>query len=166
MVKCCRRVRVRRSQIPFVICPLLGSFLRAPAVSRADVIVLANRTPAQVAFRFVPKSGEAQQFTLPASETLPLFLDGKADIVFAANAGQKRYSLDSNCAYYFFRGPDGKVDLQKIGLGEDGTAAEGRKLPENASRAPKLSIPVKILVDEDERARPGVWEQRLKRRIE
>ena len=80
--------------------------------------------------------------------------------------GQKRYTLDANCAYYFGRSPDGRVDLQKIGLGEDGTAAEGRKLPESASRAPKLSIPVKILVDEEEPGRPGIWEQRLKRRVE
>ncbi len=133
--------------------------------ARADVIVLANRTPAPVGFRFVPKSGEAQQLTLPTGETVPLFLDGKADVIFATTGGQKRYTLDANCAYYFGRGQDGRVDLQKIGLGEDGTAAEGRKLPESASRAPKVSIPVKILVDEEEPGRPGIWEQRLKRRV-
>src|SRR6476620_10049835 len=32
--------------------------------ARADVIVLANRTPAPVGFRFVPNSGQAQQLTL------------------------------------------------------------------------------------------------------
>jgi hypothetical protein len=148
--------------------PTLVILLYAIAVSsaHADVIVLANRTPATVGFRFVPKSGAAQQLTIPAGETLPLFLDGKADVIFAAVGGQKRYALDSNCAYYFGRSPDGRVDLQKIGLGEDGTAAEGRKLPESASRAPTLTIPVKILVDEEEPGRPGVWEQRLKRRVE
>jgi hypothetical protein len=134
--------------------------------AHADVIVLANRTPASVGFRFVPKSGEAQQLSLPKGDTMPLFLDGKADIVFAAKGGQKHYTLDANCAYYFGRGQGGSVDLQKIGLGEDGTAADGRKLPESASRAPKLSIPVKILVDEEEPGRPGIWEQRLKRRVE
>ena len=72
--------------------------------AHADVIVLANRTPAPVGFRFVPKSGEAQQLTLPVGETMPLYLDGKADVVFAANGGQKRYTLDANCAYYFGRG--------------------------------------------------------------
>ena len=61
---------------------------------------------------------------------------------------------------------DGRIDLQKIGLGEDGTAAEGRSCPESASRAPKISIPVKILVDEEEPGRPGIWEQRLRRRVE
>src|SRR5215204_4550270 len=73
--------------------------------THADVIVLANRTPAPIGFRFVPKSGEAQQLNLPTAETIPLFLDGKADVVFAASGGQKRYTLDANCAYFFGRGP-------------------------------------------------------------
>ncbi len=145
---------------------LLLLFGFATFSARADVIVLANRTQAPVGFRFVPKSGEAQQLNLPVGETMPLYLDGKADVVFAANAGQKRYTLDANCAYYFGRDKDGRVDLQKIGLGEDGTAAEGRKLPDRASRAPTVMIPVKILVDEEEPGRPGIWEQRLKRRVE
>src|SRR6187455_2213984 len=96
-------------------------------LANADVIVVANRTQAPVGFRFVPKSGAAQQLNLPVGDTMPLYLDGKADIVFAAGVGQKRYTLDANCAYYFGRDKDGHVDLQKIGLGEDGTAAEGRK---------------------------------------
>jgi hypothetical protein len=134
--------------------------------ARADVIVLANRTQMPIAFRFVPKSGEAQQLTLPVGETMPLYLDGKADLTFAANGAQKHYALDANCAYYFGRAKDGRVDLQKIGLGEDGTAADGRKLPDKASHTPLLTIPVKILVDEEEPARPGIWEQRLRRRVE
>ena len=72
--------------------------------ARADVIVLANRTPTAIGFRFVPHSGEAQQLNLPAGETMPLYLDGKADVVFAVNGSQKRYNLDANCAYYFGRG--------------------------------------------------------------
>jgi hypothetical protein len=147
-----------------VVCWLTAFWSGRPA--NADVIVLANRTPAAVGFRFVPKSGAAQQLTLPTGDTLPLFLDGKADVIFATLGGQKNYTLDANCAYYFGRGPDGRVDLQKIGLGEDGTAADGRKLPETASRAPAVTIPVKILVDEEEPGRPGIWERRLRRRVE
>src|SRR4051812_26605180 len=104
------------------------------ATLRADVIVLANRTPAQVPVRFVPVSGQAQQLMVPAGEAMPLFLDGKADVYFSSREGPKHYTLDANCAYYFGRSSDGRVDLQKIGLGEDGTAAEGRKLPGSANR--------------------------------
>src|SRR6266403_2373283 len=156
---------------PKPVCHCLQIFLFlfcgfAISAAHADVIVLANRSPAPVGFRFVPNSGQAQQLTLPAGETMPLYLDGKADMTFATNGGQKRYPLDANCAYYFGRSQDGRVDLQKIGLGEDGTATEGRKLPDRASRAPAVTIPVKILVDEEEPGRTGIWEQRLKRRVE
>jgi hypothetical protein len=135
--------------------------------ARADVIVIANRTPAPIAFRFVPVSGDALQLNLPAGETLPLFLDGKANLFFSTTGGgQQRYTLEANCAYYFGRGQNGRVEFQKIGLGDDGTAADGRKLPDRASRAPTLTIPVKVLVDEEEPGRPGVWQTRLKRRVE
>src|SRR5437763_493877 len=118
--------------------------------AHADVIVLANRTGAQVPLRFLPVAGEAQQLTLPPDETVPLYLDGKADILFASKGATKQFSLDANCAYFFGRGPGGQIDLQKIGLGVDSMAADGRKLPGNASRGSTVMIPVKILVDEEE----------------
>src|SRR4051812_6972218 len=43
-------------------------FASAVSSAQADVIVLANRTPASIGFRFVPKSGEAQQLNLPKGE--------------------------------------------------------------------------------------------------
>jgi hypothetical protein len=133
---------------------------------RADVIVLANRSGGLVPLRFIPASGAAQQLTLPADETLPLFLDGKADVSFSVKGFTKQYTLDANCAYFFGRNPNGPIDLQKIGLGEDGTATEGRKLPESAGRALSITIPVKVLVDEEEPARPQIWERRLRSRVE
>jgi hypothetical protein len=145
----------------------IGALGLAGVTARADVIVIANRTTAPIPFRFVPVSGSALQLNLPSGETLPLFLDGKANLFFAtSNGGQKRYTLDANCAYYFGRSQDGRVDLQRIGLGDDSVAAEGRKLPDRASRAHLLTIPVKVLVDEEEPGRSGIWQQRLKRRVE
>lgn len=144
----------------------LGVVLALTAATRADVIVLSNRTSAAVPFRFVPQNGAAQQITLAVDTTMPLFLDGKANVFFASQGAPKRYTLDANCAYYFARTADGRVDLQKIGLGETGVAAEGRKLPGKATHMPQVTIPVKILVDEEERALPAVWEQRLRRRVE
>ncbi len=134
--------------------------------ARADVIVLANRAGVQVPLRFVPASGEAQQLTLGVEETVPMFLDGKGDVTFASQGAPRHYTLDSNCAYFFWRSPNGQVDLQKIGLGEDGTAAEGRNLPGSAGHTPTVMIPVKILVDEEEPARRTVWERRLRAHVE
>ena len=77
----------------------------------------------------------------------------------------RHYTLDSNCAYFFWRSPNGQVDLQKIGLGEDGTATEGRNLPGSAGHTPTVMIPVKILVDEEEPSRRTIWERRLRGRV-
>ncbi|HVT27991.1 MAG TPA: matrixin family metalloprotease [Lacipirellulaceae bacterium] len=143
----------------------IGLALGACPVGCADVIVLANRTAAPISARFVPVSGAAQILTLDAGETAPVFLDGKAKVTFTSNGALKSYALDANCAYFFGRSPAGRIDLQKIGLGEDGTATDGRHLPGSASGARNVMIPVKILVDEEEPSRQAVWERRLRGRV-
>lgn len=135
-------------------------------VAIGDVIVLANRTGVQLPLRFLPAAGQAQQVTLPVGEVMPLFLDGKAQVEFSSPGGSKRYAVDANCAYFFGRRGDGRIDMQKIGLGEDGSTSRGRSLPGSASRAPSATIAVKILVDEEEPARQQHWERRLRRRVE
>ncbi|HEX5471121.1 MAG TPA: M12 family metallo-peptidase [Lacipirellulaceae bacterium] len=115
--------------------------------------------------RFVPVSGAAQSIRLDPGETAPLFLDGKASVTFSSNGVLARNSLEANCAYFFGAGPTGRVTLQKIGLGEDGTAIDGRNLPGSAATARTLMIPVKILVDEEEPSRPAIWQRRLRGRV-
>jgi hypothetical protein len=138
--------------------------LQAIDAARADVIVLANRTDRPVPLRFTPESGGSQQLTLPVGDVVPLFLNGKARVEFTSPGGAKRYLLDANCAYYFGRAPSGRLDLQKIGLGEDGTALSGRALPGGIGAATEISV--KIAVDEEEPGRRVHWERRLRRRVE
>ncbi len=134
--------------------------------ANADVIVLANRMATSIQFQFQPVVGETQVVSLPSGESTPMFVDGRASLLFNTQSGAKRYQLDANCAYYFGRGPGGRVDLQKIGLGEDATTMRGRSLPGSASRAPIATIPVKVFVDEEEPSRQAYWERRARRRIE
>jgi hypothetical protein len=137
-----------------------------PGAAIGDVIVLANRTGAPLTVRFMPLAGQAEQLTLASGDVLPMFVDGAANVAFGPAAGARRYLADPNCAYFFGRRRDGQIDLHKIGLGEDATTAGGRELPGSASRAPAITIPVKILVDEEEPGRQAMWERRLRRRIE
>jgi hypothetical protein len=138
----------------------------ANCAANADVIVLANRTAISIQFQFQPLVGEAQVVSLPSGESMPMFLDGRANLLFNTQSGSKRYQLDANCAYYFGRGAGGRVDLQKIGLGEDATTMRGRSLPGSAGRAPIATIPVRVFVDEEEPSRQAYWERRARRRIE
>jgi hypothetical protein len=137
------------------------------AAARADVIVLANRTPSVLSAVVTPSVGAAQRVLMSAGESVPVFVDGRAHVDFASRGRPKRYQLDANCAYFFGRNRDGSTDLQKIGLGDDANTIQGRTLPGSAATAPPVAIiPVKLLVDEEEAARQQVWERRLRQRIE
>jgi hypothetical protein len=137
----------------------------AVRMSDADVIVLANRTNRPVSLRVGSTDGTMQPLTLSVGDVTPVFADGKARVEFASAGSAKRYSLDTNCAYFFGRSADGRLDLQRIGLGEDGTALGGRNLPGNAV-GPAAVVTVKLCVDEEEPARRAHWERRLRRRVE
>lgn len=143
---------------------LLWSFVSTSA-TLADVVVLANRTAGRVVARMRPVTGRPFEVTLPSGDVQPLFTDGRMYVEFASREGAKKYLLDANSAYFFGMTGDGRLDLQKIGLGGDRTTAEGRPLPGSAATAPVATIPVKLLVDEDEPAKQIVWERRLRARI-
>ena len=132
----------------------------------ADVIVLANRTGRELPLRFAPVNGSAQSVTLGIGENKPLFADGKANVSYSSPGGPKNYLADANCAYFFGRNNEGRIDMQRIGLGEDGTLARGHTLPGTANQVQTTTYTVKILVDEDEPGRQVVWEHRLRRRVE
>jgi hypothetical protein len=135
-------------------------------VVHGDVIVLANRTTSQLTVRFMPVAGQAEQVTMAPGDVTPMFVDGAARVAFGPAAGQRPLLLDPDCAYYFGRKRDGQIGLQKIGLGEDDATAGGRLLPGGVNRTATTTIPVKILVDEEEPGRQMIWERRLRRRIE
>jgi len=136
-----------------------------PSAAQADVVVLANRSGSRVVAQIKPVSARPYELSLPTGDVLPLFSDGRMYVEFATREGTKKYLLDANSAYFFGMSRDGRLDLQKIGLGGDRTTADGRRLPGSAGTAPVGTIPVKLLVDEDEPAKQIVWERRLRTRI-
>jgi len=143
----------------------LGFSVCSALRASADVIVLANRAPIAIQAQLKPVVGATQNVTLASGDVEPLFVDGQAYMQFNVGGGPKRYLLDANSAYYFGRANDGRIDLQKIGLGGDKKSAAGRTLPGRAATAPLAVIPVKILVDEEEPARRPLWERRLRERV-
>ena len=145
---------------------LLAAALLIVESAAADVIVLANRTPNAIPVEVKPAAASAQRLTLASGDSVPVFVDGRAYVSFASREGMRRYLLDANSAYYFGQTADGRLDLQEIGLGDDTSTAQGRTLPGRAATAPIATIPVKILVDEEEPARPLHWERRLRERVE
>jgi Matrixin len=158
-----RRWNVRLESLTYGVCVGLVLCARPAA---ADVIVLANRATGPVKLSVKPVTGATINLTLAPEDVVPVFVDGKARLEFDSKGETKRYLLDADAAYYFGKANDGHIDLQKIGLGDDKQSAEGRNLPGSAATTPPLVIPVKILVDEEEAAKPLVWERRLRARVE
>jgi hypothetical protein len=135
-------------------------------VSSGAVIVLANRSGSALTLRFQPTPGRAQQVSLPANEVRPMFVNGGARIEFTVSGQVKQYQLDPNCAYFFGRDSAGRVDMQKIGLGDESAALPGPSAPAAIGDPSPPAIAVKILVDEEEPALQFAWETRLRRRVE
>lgn len=155
---------MRRGNAAVVILCLLAAFDASPAP--ADVIVLANRTSGRVTARVNPVAGRPIDLSLPPRDVVPVFTDGRAYIEFTSRGQKQRYLLDANSAYFFGTGSDRRLGLQKIGLRGNRTTAEGRRLPGSASSTSVGTIPIKILVDEEEPTKQKLWERKLRRRVE
>jgi len=129
--------------------------------SRADVIVLANRTAEQITFHLVADEVQqkmviaaGQQRVLPARATCQLHYRVSDELV--------RYQLDANAVYFFALNEQGWLDLRQVDLG--GTLASSGS---TTATPPDtiVELPVKVLVDNyDPTPRPA-WEKRLRQRF-
>jgi hypothetical protein len=140
-------------------------------VARASVVVFANRADRPVTF--VVDQAVRRTFTLESGALLPVAVlpTGEVAVTFESDGHALNYALDLDSAYYFHTTELGGVNLQQIGIprripveATDVTAAmtaDGarRKLPSLAR------IPVKLLVDDDERMTRQQWEARLRNRL-
>lgn len=140
--------------------------LLAAASAQADVVVLANRTAGRVSFQLQPQFGGAEQVSLAAGDVMPYYSDGRVRLTLTVNGQTGSYLLGANSAYFFGQASDGHLGVEKIGLGGNKSTGKGRPLPGSARSAPTATIPVKILVDEEEPGRQFLWERRLRQRVE
>jgi hypothetical protein len=134
-----------------------------PALVVADVAVVANRTPRRVPVEITVPGTPAWQVTLTPGESRPIFADGASSISFMSGQDTKQYTLEPANVYFLGAREDGTIDLQRIGLGETSPFVAG--LPGSAANTPPATIPVKILVDDDEPMRQLMWEGKLRKRI-
>ena len=129
----------------------------------ADVVVVANRTQRRVPIQVTLPGSEPWQVTLSPGESRPIFADSTSQVAFDAGGTVASYTLQPGCVYFLGSRQDGSIDLQQIGLGDDKPFIAG--LPGSAATAPVATIPVKILVDDDENTRRNIWEAKLRKRI-
>lgn len=152
----------------------------------ADAVVLANRAGQAVRYRLAtpeqPSAGEAWA-TVEAGDIATLPVRGAATLEVLAGSlaptkTAESYDLEADRCYFFYRDREGVLKLEAIGLAGEGEreandAAErngppeagGAAKPTSPGAAKLVAIPVKLLVDDDERAARPRWEARLRARL-
>ena len=139
----------------------------AASVASAGTIVLANRTMETISFQLA-----GQDCKVPPGEVLPIRAEMSQTLRFSGSV-RPYYTVDPNAVYFFGPAPPSRIELVQIGLGGDATSSrlfESDLLapgPNSTLQASGLvtTIPVKVLVDEDEAATRDNWEQRIRNRI-
>jgi len=151
-------------------CILLGLLLNSQA--SAAVVVIANRFDKDVRF-FVDTGGEKElTFRLKPGELVPFAAADQSRLVYRYEGAQQRYVLDADSAYFFVAGLNRRLELRKIGLATERpriVLPGESEIPSKPSRAPpqgkRVTIGVKILVDEENRSPRRIWEPKLRARV-
>ncbi|MCH5373104.1 MAG: matrixin family metalloprotease, partial [Planctomycetes bacterium] len=131
----------------------------------ADVVVVVNGTGQLVEFDADANGDSARKIRLAAGDLVTIPMREAVDISCPA-AQPNAHRLAANSAYFFTYAENGDLTLVQIGLRSDERTRVGRELGDRKDLAKVVVIPVKILVDDDERAIREVWEKRLRKRIE
>jgi hypothetical protein len=148
----------------------------------ADVVVLANRAGEAVRYRLAPAEPprEAQSdssakdawATVEPGDIATIPVAGQATLEFLAGKSAEQYDVEADRCYFFYEDKAGDLRLEAIGLAVEeaerpaGAAQPAQQRVETTPAAKPLAIPVKLLVDDDERAARGRWEARLRARLE
>ena len=140
----------------------------APASLRAAVVVISNRTAQPVEFDLVNGGGSPQRHRLDSFDLIAVPVAGAVKLRLPIGEPRREYGLQPSAIYFFSTGTDG-LEFREIGLGPPDVAAEAPAPKDVGETDPGpdgfYTIPVKVLVDEEEPAVPELWERRLRRRL-
>ncbi|MEQ8836501.1 MAG: hypothetical protein RID07_06815, partial [Lacipirellulaceae bacterium] len=131
----------------------------------ADVAVLSNRTKDPIRLTTIPAGGDLRMVTIEPQESRPIYFDVATKVRVREGREVYDFEIEHGAAYYFARDLENdQLALQELGLGRRGirrqTQGDALPLLPNAG-----VIPVKLLVDDDERTHRTVWEPLLKARL-
>jgi hypothetical protein len=150
-------------------CFVAGTTLAVPIVGRADVLVLENRTEAEIGFSIVGSDGKTENFALASHDVQPVPVTESVVISFDEHKAEQRYVLEPG-EIYFFETVDDRPSLCRLLLQGDPSPrakpSTGASPPQTLpGQGPIGVVPVMLLVDEDEPATRQVWEERLRKRL-
>jgi len=148
-------------------------------LARADVVVLANQTDAEVGFVIASSSDEGQEYRISAGDVLPVPVPGETALHFHDGDEPRQYVLEPGEVYYFAR-EDGRLDVHQVVFptSQEKESPDAASMPGDAGSPAPVPlggvesffrigvVPVLALVDDEEAAAREVWEKRLRDRLE
>lgn len=142
---------------------LLWSLLTCAADrTLGDVVIVANRARDKVSMAVETPDG-SQPRTLEAGDVITLPWHGALAVRFDSWRRSVRRELKANSIYYF-ADQGNEIELLSIGLPETTSPEPAADVPRQERKT--VSIPVKILVDDEERRIQRIWEPDLRKRFE
>ncbi|HUT09752.1 MAG TPA: M12 family metallo-peptidase [Thermoguttaceae bacterium] len=135
-----------------------------PVSGRAGTVVVRNRTAQTVDFAMALPDAQASRQSLQPGELVSLPVASRLAIGFDAGGKPRQYVLGTNSIHYFFV-RDGQLDLIKLGLASPPGNQPLPATPVAAGDPPPITVPVMLLVDDEEQAVRHLWEQRLRERL-
>jgi len=132
--------------------------------ARAGTVVVRNRTSQRVDFAMALPDSETSRRSLRPGELVSLSVANKLAIGFDAGDELRQYVLETNSIHYFFI-RDGQLDLVKLGLASTRQDQPLPATPVATGDPPPVTVPVMLLVDDEEQAVRHLWEQRLRQRL-
>jgi hypothetical protein len=162
-----------------IVVPIVLALTPPSSRALADVVVLANRTPVKVRFAIIQADKKVTLHDVDPQDVVAIPVSEQVTIAFDVHE-PRRSVLEQNSIHYF-QVVDRRLELFKLALdmevaaagqppdnarsvagGDDPTASESHRTPTDRE---VVTIPVKILVDDEEPSVKRVWEQRLRRRV-
>jgi hypothetical protein len=149
----------------------LGGSLAHTALVGAAVVVLENQTADKIDFMVQEPDSKPTRHKLVAGDVAPIPVAGPVGIAFDVDGRQHRYLLRANSIYCFVG--DKKFDLSEFTLPilQDARPAKaksadgGALLGSSAHSDAVCTVPVSILVDDQEPTVRAIWEKRLRNRL-
>lgn len=136
-----------------------------PRPAGAGVVVLGNRTDTVIDFTLGHANQQTTRHRLASRSLMPIPVSGKVGIAFKSGGETRRFVLPASSIYYFVSRNE-KLLLGKVVLP---AVTPGGRLPpppkSDAPIEPLHSVPVMLLVDDDEPAVRRLWEKRLRDRL-
>jgi hypothetical protein len=132
----------------------------------AGAAILVNDTDAPVHFSIFNADGKQQQYTLDRTDVVPIPIVDKIGVAFESEGKPRRYLLQANAIFHFVLN-DKTLELRTVPI--PSPPDEDPNLPPPKARDiahATITIPVKILVDDDQPVLQKIWEKELRERLE